>query len=222
MLANKKLIMSTCTLVVMLFGSFLFIQNNDSQTVSLKPTEIEIKAPQVVEEKLKPKEEIEQPKQTIDTSKEVKNEVDDVKTQKMKIIESKDGQHIREDGWIVKNINPLSNPDYILHDLSGYKIGAYEIQVDDINFNHINRDNLISELEKFVPYSVKHNSPDNKLDFIGFYEIQFVVNNTFNDIYELEEYLKTVDFIKFYAKSFQILPEYKNRPDLILNKTIEP
>ncbi len=213
MLANKKIIMSTCTLVVILFGSFLFIQNDNIHNISQQITETEITPPQVVEEKQKQKEVKEQSKTILHTQKEMKNEeVGDIKTQKITKYTNNLSQErianaeyfIRDDGWIPHYLEPIDiNNIYIP---AFYGDIAHEFLIEfDHKVNNIEQKKI--DLENFTGYSILTYS----LSGTSGMTIEFNINNiTAKEVNQIKSTLSTMDSITWFATNSGVLPEYNN------------
>lgn len=201
MFTNKKIIMSTCTLAMILFGAFLFIQNNNIQIASEQSTKTKTETPLIIKEQKKQtpkkenKEDIKAPKNT-KTVKYTKN----LSQERMVNAE----YLIRDDGWIPHYLEPIDINNIYIPAFYGDIANEFLIEFDH-KINNIEQKK--NDLENFTGYSISAYS----LSGTSGMTIEFNIDNiTAKEVNQIKSTFSTIDSITWFATNSGILPEYNN------------
>lgn len=175
----KYVIMTSITAIFLVFVTFLW--NNTETNVPDITVKQESPNKTPVKENIPKKEE---PIKVTEVKKEDKKDSVDNYT----IEQQKKGTYlIRDDNYIPLKLNPLSDPDYLVRDLMGYKVGKYTITIKDDYNEKITLNNLELFLANYVPYKVE---VLDGMEFMGMYDVIFIIESDHNSIIELESYLQ--------------------------------
>ena len=201
MFTNKKIIMSTCTLAMILFGAFLFIQNDNIQIVSEQSTKTKTETPLIIKEKKKQKPKKEN-KEDIKTPKNIKTVKYTKNLSQERMVNAE--YLIRDDGWIPHYLEPIDINNIYIPAFYGDIANEFLIEFDH-KINNIEQKK--NDLENFTGYSISTYS----LSGTSGMTIEFNIDNiTAKEVNQIKSTFSTIDSITWFATNSGILPEYNN------------